>query len=329
MRSLLIIALAVCGCTVSLHSESAALYVPDGGTIATALHNESAHGTLEVGAQTASGQNEVTRYTPADENASDWHQWVGNFSNSSGRDNHVMRFGWNVNGGGGLQSECDQCGALSSEYEQRYVAGGGPVMERHESFVNPEGVATRFLSFMGGLASTFVTGLYLYSNYVSIGSGRNNNDPASLSITPTTTQVKSPSGRRVLILDDDGNGSLTLQNGTSMDPARGHFVLASDGTLTLYTKQIGRLSNTNTPNVEWDGSLTRMLSPDGKNQWRTDNDGVSAYFNNSAVLLIQSTQPRFVTGVGMYNTTPPASKPSTPTDLAGVIAIMQSLGMCQ
>ncbi len=234
------------------------------------------------------------RYTPTDASTTKWWQHAGSFANSPGpRRNQVMRWGWNLNNGGGREATGVLNGALGDEFEQYYeTGGGGKVMERHFVYVSPADVQTRWISFLGSLESPYTTSLYLYSTEIHLGSGVNNNTPASLSIQPAITKLMSPSLLRFINLDDTvGDPSITIQNGTAGNTNRSILKLTSDGQVAAYYKtnfQLWGGSGLTARQLSADGSTISILSPNQNNSMRVDDTLVAFQSGGNDVMAMLS-----------------------------------------
>jgi len=160
------------------------------------------------------------QYVPNDASTTNWQHWAGSFANGGGqcgRRNQVMRFGWNIAGGGGRAITGANNGALADEFEQCYD-GYAAVMERHMSYVDPADTTTRFLSFDGRLTTPYTTRLYLTAKEISLGRGTSPSDnDGSLIINATETQVRGPNGYNRIRFDNT-NG-VNIEGGTTNTPA--------------------------------------------------------------------------------------------------------------
>jgi hypothetical protein len=250
-----------------------------GGGTATELNLVAAVGTNLFDTVEASATSSLFEiYTPTAANTTPWYRWGGSFENTPGpRRNQVVRFGWNINGGGGRQVTTGTYnGALASEYEQ-YYEGYQKVMERHETFVDPADTQTRYISFDGSLESPYPTRLFLTSTQVKIGRGTSPSDnDGAINITPTTTYVQGPNGFN-LFRADNTNG-INFDAGTTGTPAS-NLNLQPNGDV-YFTSSRGFFGGGGY-RLFWTATTTRLAGPNNTSEFNVDNDG--AYILSNGV----------------------------------------------
>ncbi len=209
------------------------------------------------------------KYDPADAGTTSWYQWAASFSNGVGvRRNQVMRFGWNAAPGGGVVTGGALNGALASSYEQ-YFEGSFRQMERHETFVDPTGRETRWLSFLGAVEAPYTTTLFVYSDNLYLGVGAGGNDRAVFTADVNNTRAYSPNTFNRLVLNDTHS---QLQAGTTESPlARLNLIPAGDVSLRGLRGYMGRESYIA---FKWDDGFAEMFSPDGQSEVFISNGGI-------------------------------------------------------
>lgn len=130
------------------NSGSCSGYLKSDGTCATSASSSSSSGNFAVGSPsvpsyislfTADAGSQALVLTPHEPAAKQVDLVVEGFSNpgDATRLNQVMRFGWNINGGGGLLDGSTP--GLSDEWESHWCPGAGDThcyMERHIAFVD-------------------------------------------------------------------------------------------------------------------------------------------------------------------------------------------------
>jgi hypothetical protein len=233
--------------------------------------------TSGISSQTSTTVN-FHRYTPNDASTTPWYQWAGSFANGINRRNQVMRFGWNVNAGGGRENAGALNGALSEEWEQYYEAPT-KVMERHMAYIDPADNLTRYLSFMGALESPYPTSLFLRASSVNLASGNDSNDQPGLILGAATSTLSAPSSYPRLTLDDTGGGYVTLANGVLADPDKAHVQLNYLGGVDILSKQIFVLRNATNTGLYMDPSTIQVVDPSATPLHRmiVNNDGISFF----------------------------------------------------
>ncbi len=227
------------------------------------------------------------RVSPAQSGNTSWYQQLGKFSNNGARSNHVMNIGWNLGAGAGRVTSGALNGAMGWSLEQYYEAPA-KVMEGHFVYMSPADVQTRMISCLAGLETPYSVGCYHYANTLVLGSGKDNNDPASLNITSTATVLTSPSGyRKVQLTDSDG--SLTISNGDSGNSDRAHLLIDNAGTLTFNGNTALRLyRNGSELRFEGDSDHTEMKGPDATSIVRADNNFVLITQGGTPAMYFQS-----------------------------------------
>ncbi len=254
---------------------------------------------LQGAVAASSTQLTMGRYTPTDASTTKWWQHAGSFANSGGRRNQVMRWGWNCGPGGGRDTSGALNGALCEEFEQYYeTLGNNKVMERHLSFVAPNDALTRYISFMGNLESPYNTSLYVYSTALSLGSGANSNDPASILIDATTTTLRTPGGYPRIILDDTSADTVTIANGSGGDSSKAQVILQASGNVDILSKANGTIRNATNNAFTWDTSSAKVLDPGASPVTQMVVDGNGVYFFTGGLsgysVLMQSAATSFV-----------------------------------
>lgn len=251
-------------------------------------------GTWNQGVITNPGTNAIfLEYTPSDAGTTHWYQSAASFANAPGpRRNQTMNIGWNLGPGGGRQTAGALNGAIGWSLEQYYeTVGPNKVMEFHQIYVSPADVQTRITSALCNLEAPYNVGLYIYSDSVVIGHGKNNNDPPHILIDSTTTHITAPAGYGSLLLDDGGSG-VTLQNGGGGNPDKGHVVINSAGQVNIDSEAFIRLTYNSAVMVSVDNTQVVLTSQDGTSASVQVGNGTGPimYANGNARWLVQDTQ---------------------------------------
>jgi len=101
---------------------------------------------------------------PADPAAKPFWFHTTSFPNpGDSRNNEVMRFGWNLEGSGGVMDLSD--GALGLEFEGHYAPDANRYFEHHLAYVNRSGRAYRPLSWMINKGTDFIEGAIQSSKF--------------------------------------------------------------------------------------------------------------------------------------------------------------------
>lgn len=220
------------------------------------------------------------------------------------RDN-VFIFGQNCAPGGGvvIAGRGATCIHFESIWDQ--LAGGvQPQTETHWTSTNINGVQTRFVSQTQSLLNVPTasfgqiqtgTALYVASTEISLRSGKDSNDPLSLSIQPTVTLLTTPTGYNSITVDEGSGGYMRLQSGSlAAGATRSQIYLDAAGTLTLTAKNsvmrfLGGADGSYLA-YEHDTTQVRLFSPDGASHVNVDNNGPYLYAGGAAKLLVQNGQ---------------------------------------
>lgn len=213
--------------------------------------------------------SKFTKIVPTEAGNTDWNMWVGKFANAGARDNHVMRFGWNIDGGGSRETTGVLNGALASEYEQFYESINA--MERHEVFIDPNDRISRWLSFEGRVAAPFTTRLFINADTLFVGRGKDSSDnDGALTLSATDTQLRSIDGFKRVRLDND---QVNIEAGTTNTPTT-YISLDENGDARIYGAR-GYFGGLITGvRVDWTATATDLFSPDAQTNVYLDDNGI-------------------------------------------------------
>lgn len=116
----------------------------------------TAYGTHSWGAASADADGyAIETITPSEAGAHRWYEWVRQFPNSSGTNDHVMRRGWDCGPGGGSQSGTKY--GICDEWESRWVQAGKVLSERHIAFHKSDNTVYRGLTFIWNNTDNLLT----------------------------------------------------------------------------------------------------------------------------------------------------------------------------
>lgn len=256
--------------------------------------------TTSLGVLTVGPQSDGTmlNFLPSDGYFIPFKVVCGSFANlSGGQPDAVCREGWNVAAGGG---QVVSGPGIFDSWERRWEQLVGAFQqERHAQWRDPLNNEWRPISIIGQESSlpgpAPHLGLYLFGTTVLIGSGRDNNSPASLNVQPTITQLASPTLRRALTLDDSGAAQVTLSNtdGTHiaelvLDPNGGTTLSSGSGAIGRWYTQGG-----NSLQLELDGTTAQLWSGNGGTYVQVTDGQTALYVNSAPILLAQPNQAFF------------------------------------
>jgi len=224
------------------------------------------------------------QYVPNDASTTNWQHWAGSFANGGGRRNQVMRFGWNLAGGGGRVTTGANNGALGSEYEQYYESAGNH-MERHEVYVDPTGRLTRWLSFDGRLDTPYTTKLYVFADQLILGIGASSADRGVLTADATTTSVFSPNLFQKAFFD---NTQVMIQAGTT-STATASLQLVPAGDVQVKSTR-GYLGGVSTGvRFDWTATAADIFSPDANTNLYVANGDMQFIVGGTQSLRLSSS----------------------------------------
>lgn len=285
-------------------TESDAAYVPITSDIALAAHKitatSTAH-TASLGNVTSDSDTQtVMKLVPTGVPEHTFYMHITQADvGTQARPDNVVMLGPNITAGGGLAASGTRIGALALSFEPYFEQTPGTVttgqMEMHWLFVDPAGVQHRPISLIANLTSPYPTTLYVFDTTIVLGSGKDSNDPASVTINSTTTLLQAPTGNYRVSLDDTSEQLLLLVNDKNTGLLAAHAVLYQDSGIELKSSY-GRIVDSNShTRMEWGATQMNMTSPDGGKIFTVNN--AALWLSNATIDMIKVTDSLITLGV--------------------------------